>query len=211
MRDYIQELADYFQITTQEVEKQSGMVKDKLLEEWENCGKNNLEFHKNKWLVFRMMRPRPKVDECLKSIFSYSLARGDKKILDFGCGVGSYLIPLAEAGFEIEGVEVDGSVVLDFVKWRLKRRYLDNPVYGHNVSFKENSYDSIIFYDVLEHLDKPLEVVKLLHNLLKSKGMFYMTYSPHGEVTKLKEITDECLPFMNKYYYRLDNERWLHK
>lgn len=210
MRDYIQELADYFQVTPEIARQRHSIAPEEIKRKW--IGRVDTDdFHRCEWLVYRMMRPRPKVDECLKSVISYSLTRGDRKILDYGCGVGSYLIPLAEAGFEVEGVEVKGSAVLNFTRWRLKRRYLDNPVYEHDSPFKEGSYDAILFYDVLEHLDKPFMVVKLLHNLLKSKGILYMTYSPHGELTNLKEINEECLPFLNKQYYRLDNERWLHK
>ncbi len=212
MKNYHQELSDYFKISIDEVLQRSANINGKLKQKWEKS-KNSEEFHKTDLIVYRMMRYRPKVWDCLSGILSFSITRGDKKILDYGCGVGSYLIPLAEVGFEMTGVEVQDSVVLDFVRWRLKKRYLDVPVFGHKELdlIKENTFDAILFYDVLEHLDNPFEVVKRLHHLLKSKGILYMTFSPHGGMTKTEEINDKCLPFLNKYFYKLDSERWLHK
>lgn len=46
---------------------------------------------------------------------------GVRSIVDYGCGMGNDSIPLAKAGFDVTGDEVD-SASLRFLLWRLRRR-----------------------------------------------------------------------------------------
>jgi len=214
---YIKELSDYFAISQEAVKNNLILVKDRLKEDWIGYGKDNTEFHQNSpWIIYRMMRDRPKVLMNLQEILTLSYARGDKKIIDYGAGVGSYSIPLSLLGFNITAIEISDSEILDFLKWRINKRHLDVRIFGHKdlqIPLKvEDKVDVIILYDVLEHLDHPFELIKKIHNILKSKGMLYMTYSSHGdEMSNMKEIEDECIPFLNKYFYRFDSSKWLHK
>lgn len=214
---YTKELAEYFKIPGEQITINFSKVKENLRKDWIGFGKDNDEFHRSsKWIIFRMMRDRPKVAMNLQEIITLSYARGDKKIVDYGAGVGSYTIPLSMLGFDITAFEISDSTIIDFLKWRIDKRYLNVRVFGHKdlqLPLKtEDKVDAIILYDVLEHLDKPFELIKKMHNLLKSQGMLYLTYSSHGdEMSNMKEIEDECIPFLNKHFYRFDSHKWLHK
>ncbi|MHA1304342.1 MAG: class I SAM-dependent methyltransferase [Candidatus Heimdallarchaeaceae archaeon] len=216
MNKYIQELAEYYGITPDEVKENMGITKKMLAETWGKANGDNIEFHKNsEWIIYRMMRDREKINENLREIVTISLSRGDKTILDYGAGVGAYTIPLANLGFDVTAVEVASSKILDFLEWRTKKRYLDVNFTDHRDELKfnkpEDKYDAIIFYDVLEHLSNPFEIIKRLHCALKPKGMLYITYSPHGDMTNMDEINKGCVPFLNKYFYRYDSNKYLHK
>jgi 2-polyprenyl-3-methyl-5-hydroxy-6-metoxy-1,4-benzoquinol methylase len=147
----------------------------------------------------------------LREVISYSLARGDEKILDYGCGAGNYLIPLSVLGFNMTGVEYQDSHIMEYVKWRILKHNLDCSVFGH-LDVLPDIYDAIIFSDVLEHVPDPFDVVRKLHRTLKTKGMLYITYSSHGdEVSNMKEIHEKCEPFLNQYFWRIDGTKYIHK
>lgn len=211
-QDFLAELAEYFNISKDEAKQRVVDSKHMVRKEWEESGKDSeIYYKKSIWPIYRMMRLRPKIKEFLSQIVSFSLARGDEKILDYGCGVGSYTIPLASMGFNVTAVDYQDSVILDFLNWRLKKRFLEAKVLGHKDKLENEEFDAIVFFDVLEHLDDPLGVIMKLHRALKSNGMFYLTFSPHRGMTDMEEIEKRCYPFLNKYFWRLDSHRWLHR
>jgi SAM-dependent methyltransferase len=67
------------------------------------------------------LRPSP---EILALVPAWQEA-GCRRVLDAGCGVGRHLLPLAEAGFQVWGVDSDARV-LDFLKERLSRILKEN-------------------------------------------------------------------------------------
>lgn len=98
-------------------------------------------------------------------------------ILDVGCGTGqSITIPLGEAGYKILGVDIDEESI---------RLAVDSNPYS-NVRFKAvdilklaNSFDVIIFSEVLEHLKKPEKFLATGEKLLKNDGIIIVTV-PNG-------------------------------
>lgn len=68
------------------------------------------------------------------------------RVLDVGCGGGIYVKYLSQRGYEIKGVDLTLPSGLSrdsrFVKGDIR-----------NLPFKENSFDTVIAFEVLEHLD----------------------------------------------------------
>ena len=56
---------------------------------------------------------------------------------------------------------------------------------GYNLPFKNNTFDTMIATEVLEHLERPQSFVNEIHRVLKPDGTFFLTtrfiHEIHGE------------------------------
>jgi 2-polyprenyl-3-methyl-5-hydroxy-6-metoxy-1,4-benzoquinol methylase len=96
---------------------------------------------------------------------------GARRVLDFGCGIGSGSITLAGTGAEVHSADIAKNL-LDLTGHRLTRhgytpRLIDlaggeKPKIGY--------YDLISCFDVLEHIPDQLATVKELHTYLRTGG-----------------------------------------
>lgn len=97
------------------------------------------------------------------------------KVLDFGCGAGEFIAELQKRGCETWGVDSD-SVDIDIAK----RYYGLKNVYAMSFNdflMKDDlpSFDIITFFEVIEHLDNPLEFIRKVRNFLKPGGSIFMS------------------------------------
>ena len=90
----------------------------------------------------------------------------NKKILDFGCGNGGFLL-LSEKFTEINnGIELEKSMFPYFKKNRLKVwESLEDAIIK-----SEHKYDFITSFHVFEHLSDPINILSQLSNLLSKGG-----------------------------------------
>lgn len=95
---------------------------------------------------------------------STSLKTG--KILDVGTGTGFFLNEMKENGWQVTGTE-KSSDARDFAK---KEFNLDNLPSEMLFAFKDNSFDVITLWHVLEHIHLLNENMEIFHRLLKISG-----------------------------------------
>jgi glycosyltransferase involved in cell wall biosynthesis len=99
----------------------------------------------------------------------------NEKIIDFGCGAGDLIGVLRKKGCNAWGVDVDeGAVKI------AKKHFGANDLYGMSFEkfFAKNTkekFDIITLFEVLEHLDNPLEVIYNLEKLLKPNGKIVLS------------------------------------
>jgi len=99
------------------------------------------------------------------SFLSRGLTRG-ARILDVGCGRGVLFGPLADAGFEVYGVEVNEDAVRGCdprAKIRIAPRLSE-------AKFEEGLFDLVVIWHVLEHLPAPDETITECRRILKPGG-----------------------------------------
>jgi ubiquinone/menaquinone biosynthesis C-methylase UbiE len=111
------------------------------------------------------------------------------KILDLGCGRGDLVFELARRGAEVTGVDYskDGIMLaknalkLQPEKVRKNVRFVVKN--AKSLSFKENTFDAVVSYDVFEHLYKSeLEIVmRKLSKIIKPGGLLLV----HTETNKI--------------------------
>ncbi len=100
----------------------------------------------------------------------------DGKILDFGCGDGSFVRATKNAGYDALGVE-KSRLAADFAK-----KYYDVDVLSGAISemkLSSNTFAAITLWDVLEHLPDPVGTCKILVNLLSPNGYLFI-FTPHN-------------------------------
>lgn len=94
-------------------------------------------------------------------------------VLEIGPGNGSLLYFLKDHGFEVIGIEKDSNCV-ELIRGKGIPCYLGdlNDVIDRIGTKK---FDAIIMCQVFEHLYHPKKTLRKIHNLLKEKGIIYLT------------------------------------
>jgi 2-polyprenyl-3-methyl-5-hydroxy-6-metoxy-1,4-benzoquinol methylase len=119
-------------------------------------------------------------------------------VLDYGCGAGNMGMIFANAGFTVDFAEVKG-VITNFLEWRIKKHFLKSKVYTHEDDLGENKYDLVCMQNVMEHLEKPLEVLQKLTRAIKQGGYFLITCNTSGkglDVVSQETIDKVLMPYL---------------
>ncbi|MHB2027158.1 MAG: class I SAM-dependent methyltransferase [Elusimicrobiota bacterium] len=93
------------------------------------------------------------------------------RLLEVGCGTGSYLRILRELGWQVKGVEVHPEAS------RFAREALGLDVFTGNLTeakLPASSFDAAALFHVLEHLPNPTQALHELRRLLKPGGSIYV-------------------------------------
>ncbi len=89
------------------------------------------------------------------------------RLLDVGCGDGSYLDYMRSLGWEVEGVEVDPRAVEQAGKRNLRVHSGTLEQQG----FEDCRFDTIVLSHVLEHVHDPAALLRECHRILKPGGI----------------------------------------
>jgi 2-polyprenyl-3-methyl-5-hydroxy-6-metoxy-1,4-benzoquinol methylase len=106
----------------------------------------------------------------------YLHGRQRGRMLDIGCGDGSFLAQMRDLGWETHGVEPDP-----------KAAQVAREEFGLNVltgaigdlEFPDASFDAITMSHVIEHVPDPIEVLRRCHALLRPNGTL-VAATPNG-------------------------------
>jgi ubiquinone/menaquinone biosynthesis C-methylase UbiE len=98
------------------------------------------------------------------------------QVLDYGCGPGSYIVPLAELVGEtgkVYAVDIH-PLAIQKVQRIISKKHLTNVktiLSDCRTGLSDNSLDAVIIYDAFHHLSDPNGVLKELHRVLKPGGI----------------------------------------
>jgi len=120
------------------------------------------------------------------------------KLLEIGCGAGELLAHMRDIGWEVAGIETDAQAI------RLAREK-----YGLNIhlgdlasmNYPDESFDVIIMNHVIEHLHKPVEVLRECQRILKRGGKLAVV------TPNIKSLAHYLF---QKNWFSLDPPRHLH-
>jgi ubiquinone/menaquinone biosynthesis C-methylase UbiE len=133
--------------------------------------------------------------------------RGNERVLDIGCGVGTTEIEFLGRYGTMVGIDHNG-VPLTMANEVLQRRApgTDTIVFvqakAEELPFKEDSFDMVICADFVEHISRDLyfSLLKSIHRVLREKGILVI-YAPSAQhlierfkrmVGKLTGKKDSC-------------------
>jgi trans-aconitate methyltransferase len=97
---------------------------------------------------------------------------GYTRVLDFGCGIGTDGLFLANHGYDVTFVDVDGPA-FRFAQHRFARRGLRGQFLPARSTLPEveGVYDVVVCFDVFEHLPDPLGAARRLVAALRPGGI----------------------------------------
>lgn len=103
-------------------------------------------------------------------IISHNLA--GKKVLIPGCGFGEDLLRLAELGADVSGFDLSPDI-LEITRQRVKRfgrgTIAIDQMPCEKLTYSDNSFDVVIFIDILHHVDIPASMAEI-KRVLKPGG-----------------------------------------
>lgn len=115
-------------------------------------------------------------------------------VLDFGCGPGSYITPLAELvgpSGKITALDVHPLAIraVESIAARKGIRNIETIQSDGGAGLSDNSVDVVLLYDVFHNLARPDEVLRELHRILKPGGG--LSFSDHhmNEKDVLTKVT----------------------
>jgi ubiquinone/menaquinone biosynthesis C-methylase UbiE len=119
-------------------------------------------------------------------------------VLDYGCGPGSYIVPLAElvgASGKIYALDVNTLAVRAVQKLASKKELtnVQTILSDCKTGLLPESLDVILLYDILHDLDKPGAVLAELHKVLRQKGILSVTDHHLKEDEIISRVTSRGL------------------
>lgn len=135
-----------------------------------------------------------------------------KRCLEVGCGRGETAVRLAQR-FSSRVVGVDAHAYPEWAERRSTEVELEEVDLTERNPYKPESFDFIYSLAVLEHVQRPLEMLAAIHKLLKPGGMVYLTANLYRGPMASHRYREVYFPWphllfadevFTKFYERLD-------
>jgi 2-polyprenyl-3-methyl-5-hydroxy-6-metoxy-1,4-benzoquinol methylase len=144
-------------------QSQNDFFKDSLLQE------NEVEY----WSTPNLYETHTKVfihffQQRLERLKKHGIASGT--ILDIGTGYGFWSDYLQKQGFRVKGVEITKNVAA-YARERYQLDVLNSSIEDYQ---SDEKFDAICMFDVLEHLERPDQILFKLKSMLKPNGLIYI-------------------------------------
>lgn len=146
--------------------------------------------------------------------------RGDR-LLDIGCGDGTYTVELAEGYVRVDAIDVETDR-LDALTERIRGTELENRFGVHKMSadalaFDSGTFDRVTAFEVVEHLEHLEESLHEIHRVLRPGGAFSLTtpnrwfpFETHGVLwgdRRRSALTAPLLPWVRPLHDRMSDAR----
>lgn len=135
----------------------------------------------------------------LKNVLSLLNARKNEVILDIGCGSGVYTKELIKKGSKVTAIDIAETYLSQTKKLvgRTKRLQLV-AADATKLPFKRNTFDKVLFTEVIEHIPQYEKSLREIHRVIKPNGT--VTISTPSRFSPLN-IAYEIKRKINRYSY----------
>jgi ubiquinone/menaquinone biosynthesis C-methylase UbiE len=102
------------------------------------------------------------------------------QVLDYGCGPGSYIAPLAElvgGSGKIYALDIHPLAIRNVQGIASKKQLanVETILSDCQTGLPDNSLDAVLLYDIFHHLSDPDRILKELHRVLKQDGILSLS------------------------------------
>lgn len=101
------------------------------------------------------------------------------KLLDVGCAYGFFLELAKKNGWQMQGLEIS-EAAYRYAKNNLRLPVLNKAL--EEAKFKNESFDVVTLFDVIEHLPNPNATIKEIRRILKPNGLLVITTPDIGSI-----------------------------
>lgn len=115
----------------------------------------------------------------IRHLFAYELVKSKLNVnnicLDLGCGVGYGTFLLSKAVKNIMGIDISKKAV-NYANSKYGASNCQFMIYdGLHVNYVDESFDVIVSFQVIEHVDNDINFIKEVYRLLRPGGSFFLT------------------------------------
>jgi 2-polyprenyl-3-methyl-5-hydroxy-6-metoxy-1,4-benzoquinol methylase len=103
------------------------------------------------------------------------------RLLDYGCAAGYFLEVAGQNGWQISGVELSDAMA------RQAEQTLDTPIARSLAGLPEVKFDVVTLWEVIEHLPRPVEVLRQLFERLRPGGALMLSTPNTGHWQAMHE------------------------
>jgi 2-polyprenyl-3-methyl-5-hydroxy-6-metoxy-1,4-benzoquinol methylase len=119
------------------------------------------------------------------------------EVLDVGCGNGVISRSLGEKGFNVQGVDVSEKAIEKAKSLNKFSNVKFDVVSAEQLVANGQQYHAVICSEVLEHLNEPNKLLKVLHEILKEDGVLIVTV-PNGKGPREVLVTKPVITLQKK-------------
>jgi len=135
------------------------------------------------------------------------------KILDIGCGIGNFLNVARKDGWEVYGIEIS-KLAADYARDKFGLNVCEGTV--ENCNLKDSSVDVITMWDVIEHIQNPLDALVAVRAKLKNGGLLVIKTPDEKSLFKfisiiLYKLSKRKISFLLKYVYYMPHYFYYNK
>jgi 2-polyprenyl-3-methyl-5-hydroxy-6-metoxy-1,4-benzoquinol methylase len=130
-----------------------------------------------------------KVKSMLLDLVGQYLAPG-ARLLDVGCGFGLTVLEATHRGYVAEGIDISERR-LTFAREKLGLSLRQGRL--EEMALSEGAYDGVIFWDVLEHVHNPLQILDEIRRITKPGGYLF------GQVPNWRGLTNRYKTFLSRH------------
>jgi ubiquinone/menaquinone biosynthesis C-methylase UbiE len=108
----------------------------------------------------------------------------DKIVLDIGCGAAGKTLYYASCGVKkIYGMDIIPKYKEEALTLALDKKLIDKFEFvltdASNLPFADETFDTIVMNDAMEHLSQPVKVLNECYRVLKPEGRLYVNFPPY--------------------------------
>ncbi len=122
------------------------------------------------------------IDQVARQLIAFARKHAGNEILDLGCAVGNYSRRLASLGYHVKGADINP----EYVRIARERGVDASLIHGEVLPFPDKSFDSVLLFEVLEHLPDPDSVLREAGRVAR-KNVILTTPNSEG-VTELQRM-----------------------
>lgn len=123
-------------------------------------------------------------------------------VLDVGCGNGVISRSLGALGYKVLGIDVSEKAIAKAVQLNTFSNVQFKVLSAEQLVAEGKKYNAVICSEVLEHLNKPGDLLKTLYKSLSDDGFLIVTV-PNGNGPRERFVTKPVIALQNK-----DNKTW---
>ncbi len=146
--------------TKQDKHAVSGWVRSALQHHW------GYPPHTTSWLGRFITYPLFLAVKAKSRNFDLFAWQGEGKLLDYGCGAGSYLLRMKQLGWDVIGMDMSPIAVETCRKQGLDVFQGISPAQ----TFSPESFDAVTLWHVIEHVPSPFKTLRDVHSILRPGG-----------------------------------------
>jgi len=148
--------------------------------------------------------------------FAQLWAQG-KTVLDVACGTGYGSALLAQTAEAVVGIDIDHETI----EYANRHYCLPNCGFAtgnaSHISFSDRSFDLVVSFETIEHIERPAQFVNEAHRVLRSGGILLVSTPPRSRLAGIKELLGQqhanpyhVHEFTRRQFSRLLEERFQH-